>query len=179
MFNDNCRFMKIRFLIVLALIAAIPALLCACASPSHSQDELVGNWSQKVGANELTWQFKPDGTLDVLARNGKIANTGVYRRLAGNRVALDFGPNLNSIVNLAILGNQLLITNPKGEVTTLMRVNPETVPSPAPTPTPKPQPAPPLTNQPAPAAKPAPEPTPRPATNAPPKTGPNPGQGPL
>lgn len=106
---------------ILAPLAALAALLTACSSLTPHGDALVGKWYQNGGQVDLIWDFNADKTVHVQTWTGTGQRNGVYRHLEGNRVVLDFGNDVFSVVEITVSGTQMTMVTPTGARTVIER----------------------------------------------------------
>jgi hypothetical protein len=111
---------KSRFRTVLAL-ALLAVALVACHTVPPPTDSLTGTWYQNGGPIDLIWEFTADGTVTVHAWSGPGIQHGIYRHLQANRVALDFGGDAVSVVQITVAGREMTMINPNGTRTALNR----------------------------------------------------------
>ncbi len=91
-------------MVVLALI------LPACTSIKPANNDLTGTWYQNgTSGTDVIWEFQPDGTVSVRSWTGTGRQSGIYRKLKGNRVAPDFGGNAVSIVSIMVADKRMVM----------------------------------------------------------------------
>lgn len=106
---------------IFAAVAVLALCLTACRTSKPPTDPMVGTWSQNSGRGDLIWDFHPDGTVSVHSWTRTGLQAGVYRHLQDDRVALDFGSDVVSIVQVQISGKQMTMAYPSGTRTVLQK----------------------------------------------------------
>ena len=105
---------------ITAVLIALALVLTACTGvkPAAS-DNLAGTWYQNGGGGDLIWEFHTDGTVVVHSWTATSRQVGIYRHLNGDHVALDFGGDAASVVDITVAGNRMMMTNPNNTRTML------------------------------------------------------------
>ena len=105
-----------------AAVALLVVGLTACSTTVKPlADALTGTWYQNGGPTDLIWDFHADGTIAVHKWDGPDVQRGIYRHLQDNHVALDFGGDEVSVVQISVNGKEMTMINPAGTRTVLQR----------------------------------------------------------
>lgn len=107
------------FTAVALLVVGLTA--CTTTAKPPASDVLAGTWYQNGSQTDLIWDFNADGTVAVRKWDGPGVQRGIYRHLQDNHVAIDFGGDEVSVVQINVNGKQMTMINPGGARTVLQR----------------------------------------------------------
>ena len=118
----KCKRGELTILSVVTLIGVM-VILAGSALPSEKTSQpnaIIGEW-QEVGGTLSRMVFLKDGYLTVAA--GKQQLAGRYKFLDKNRLLIDYGGNVGSMIfEVSISGDELVLTEPNGNVSKFKRV---------------------------------------------------------
>ncbi len=110
-----------RFTAVALLVVGLTA--CTTTAKLPPSDVLAGTWYQNEKGDQagLIWDFHADGTVAVHTWSSTSVQHGIYRHLQDDRVAIDFGSDEVSVVQINVNGKAMTMVNPGGARTVLER----------------------------------------------------------
>lgn len=108
---------------LLSVFTVLVILLISCGSGASLQERIVGNWQIQGETSDIVviFNFKEDGTLRIWFDDVPI--DGTYSWIDDGTIQMIMTEQ-NQVVTgkVKIQGDQMAITNEKGEIETLLRV---------------------------------------------------------
>jgi phosphoribosylformimino-5-aminoimidazole carboxamide ribonucleotide (ProFAR) isomerase len=108
---------------LLSVFTVLVILIISCRSGASLQDRIVGNWQIQSETSDIAviFSFKEDGTLRIWFDDVPI--DGTYSWIDEGTIQMIMTEQNQVVTGKVIIqGDQMTITNEKGEIETLLRV---------------------------------------------------------
>lgn len=104
--------------LIICILMVIILFISGCTNLSNPENIIIGKWQEIEGTETI--EFYKDGTISIV---GDISVNGDYKFIDDNTMRVDFGSLGSLVLKTSVSNDELILTEPDGDVTKYKKVD--------------------------------------------------------